>query len=76
MLPAMQRLADWLDKSGKTQEELAQLLGVAQASISEWVTGRALPTLKNLRALSTRTGISIDELLETAKPKGKRKADA
>ncbi len=42
----MASLKDWAEhaKHGD-QKELAELLGVSQATLNHWITGRRLPTL-------------------------------
>lgn len=45
-----------------TQSELAQLLGVSQANISQWETGEAMPRADKLPELAKVFGCSIDDL--------------
>lgn len=61
----MDRLARWLESTDTTQIVLAEKVGVSQPTISDWLNGRTTPTVENLRRLSTITGLSIDEILET-----------
>ena len=46
-----------------TQEELAELLFVSRTAISKWESGRGLPNIDSLKAISKVFSISIDELL-------------
>lgn len=45
-----------------TQSELAQLLGVSQANISQWETGEAMPRADKLPELAKILKCSIDDL--------------
>lgn len=58
----MEALRNWLIATGISQAALARDLDVSQPCVSDWVTGQSFPTLANLRKLSTRTGLSLDEL--------------
>lgn len=50
-----------------TQEEVAAHLGISFQSVSKWERGDGYPDITMLPALSNYFGISIDELLGTAK---------
>lgn len=47
-----------LEERGMTQKELAKEIGVSQTRISDYVSGRAEPTLKVARLLCTALGIA------------------
>lgn len=49
-----------------TQEELAEKLGRAQASVSAWESGKQIPAVPVLYALSRELGIDAEVLLEAA----------
>ena len=46
-----------------TQEQLAEMLGVTNRSVSRWENGRCLPDLSLLQEISEALGVSISELL-------------
>jgi HTH-type transcriptional regulator/antitoxin HigA len=48
---------------GITQKELAEMLGVSPSRISEYMTGKAEPTLKVARILNKKLDIDADFLL-------------
>ena len=54
-------------KAGLTQEEVAKHLGVRQATISWWESGRGFPKAQKLPALARLYGCTIDELFAFAK---------
>ena len=49
-------------KSGLSQEQLAEKIGVSRQAISKWEGGLSTPELDKLKALSECFQISIDEL--------------
>ena len=48
---------------GMSQTELAEALGVDQTTVSAWETGKAEPTIFNLRRLADILGVSPGDLL-------------
>jgi transcriptional regulator with XRE-family HTH domain len=63
----MERLARYLKDTQTSQAALAQLLGVSQPTISDWIHGEKTPSADNLKVIATKTGLSIDELLGVRK---------
>lgn len=49
-------------KSGLSQEQLAEKIGVSRQAVSKWEGGLSIPELDKLKALSEFFHISIDEL--------------
>lgn len=56
-------------KSGLSQEQLAEKIGVSRQAISKWETGASAPDLEKLRVLSECFGVTLDQLAG-AKPVG------
>ncbi|MBQ7875121.1 MAG: helix-turn-helix transcriptional regulator [Oscillospiraceae bacterium] len=50
-------------KSGFSQEELAEKLGVSRQAVSRWESGTAMPDSPNLLQISNLFGVSADYLL-------------
>ena len=50
---------------GMTQEELAAELYVSRTAISKWESGRGVPNIESLKAISKFFSVSIDELLSS-----------
>ena len=53
-----------------TQEQLAELLGVTNRSVSRWENGRNMPDFDLLMELSRRYDVSVEEILD-----GERRAE-
>lgn len=51
------QLREWRTEAGLDQEELAQLLGVRQQTISEWERGRARPHYARATAIDSAFGL-------------------
>ena len=51
-------------KSGLSQEELGEKLGVARQTISKWELGETSPDLKQAKELSKIFNVSLDELVD------------
>lgn len=45
-----------------TQEEAGAMLGVSRVTISNWESGKSLPSLKNVKRLSDLYEIPVDNL--------------
>jgi DNA-binding XRE family transcriptional regulator len=50
--------------NGRSQEELAALLGVSRQSVSKWETGDALPEISKLLPMARSFGVTTDWLLD------------
>ena len=59
----MRALKTYLELTDTTQLAFAKRLNVEQATVSQWISGRHLPSAAKLRRISEETGISIDKLL-------------
>lgn len=51
-------------RSGLSQEELAERVGVSRQAVSKWELGTALPELDKLKLLAKTFGVSTDWLLD------------
>ena len=58
-----EKLQELRKNRGLTQEELAESLYVSRTAISKWESGRGLPSIDSLKAISKFFAISLDELL-------------
>ena len=51
-------------KSGMSQEQLAERLGITRQSVSKWEAGSSMPEISKLIALSELFQVSLDYLLK------------
>lgn len=51
-------------KKGLSQEELAEMIGVARQTISKWELGETSPDIKQSKELSKIFNVSLDELVD------------
>ena len=58
-----QRLQVYRKEMGLSQEALAEQLGVSRQSVSKWEQGSSFPETDKLLDLSSRMGLTLDELL-------------
>jgi len=62
------RLVELRKKSGLSQEDLADKIGVSRQAVSKWETASASPDTDNLICLAKLYGVSLDDLLNTEQP--------
>ncbi len=60
-----EKLQYFRKKSNLTQEELAEKLFVSRTAVSKWESGRGMPSISSLKAISEVFNVSIDELLSS-----------
>lgn len=58
-----EKLQELRKKKGLTQEELAKEIYVSRTAVSKWESGRGVPNIESLKALSAFFSVSIDDLL-------------
>ena len=49
---------------GYSQRDLANLLGISDAAVCKWETGKATPTTANLINMARLFGVSLDALTQ------------
>lgn len=59
----MNRIKELREKAGKQQKELAIDLGVSQPTVSDWESGRKIPSAKSTSKLADYFQVPIDYLL-------------
>ena len=57
-------LTRYIAQSGKTQKELADMLGVAQSTFNNWCTGVRYPRMDKVEQLARYFGIQKSDLIE------------
>lgn len=69
------RLLSFRKKSGFSQEELAEKIGVSRQAVSKWERAEASPDTDNLIALAAVYGVTLDELITGGSTDGKPERD-
>ena len=59
-----ENLTRYTERSGKTQKELAELVGVAQSTFNDWCKGKKYPRIDKIEILSKHFGILKSDLIE------------
>lgn len=54
----------YVEKSGKTQKELCEILSVSTSTFSDWMNGRAYPRIDKIEMMANYFGILKSDLIE------------
>ena len=54
----------YIEKSGKTQKQLAAIVDVAQSTFNDWATGKKYPRIDKIEILANYFGILKSDLIE------------
>lgn len=57
-------LSYYIELSGKTQKELAEIVGVAYSTFNDWVKAKNYPRIDKIEALASYFGIKKSDLIE------------
>lgn len=68
-------LAYYVNASGKSQKELAAIVGVAASTFSEWMKGNKYPRIDKIEILADYFGILKSDLIEDKRPIEQRAAE-
>ena len=60
-----EKLQELRKKGGLTQEELAEILFVSRTAVSKWESGRGMPSIESLKAISKFFAVTLDDLLSS-----------
>lgn len=60
-----EKLQELRKQKGLTQEELSEILYVSRTAVSKWESGRGLPNIESLKAISKYFSVTLDELLSS-----------
>lgn len=60
-----EKLQELRKQRGLTQEELAEKLYVSRTAISKWESGRGVPNIESLKAISKFFAVTLDDLLSS-----------
>ena len=59
-----ERIKECRQRSGLSQEKVAQLVGVSRQAVTKWESGQSAPNTENLFRLAEIFGTSVDLLLQ------------
>lgn len=57
-------LRHYIELSGKTQKQLAEIVGVAQSTFNDWATAKKYPRIDKIEILANYFGIQKSDLIE------------
>lgn len=57
-------LTRYIERSGKTQKEIAEVIGVAASTFNNWVMGHKYPRIDKIEMLANYFGILKSDLIE------------
>lgn len=57
-------LSYYLERSGKTQRELAEVVGVAHSTFNDWIKAKKYPRIDKIEILADYFGILKSDLIE------------
>src|SRR5687767_7349028 len=61
-------IKQWMDRHGLTQANLAAKIGVRQATVSDWITGKSQPRTSAFRAMAKVSRQSFAEFFAELMP--------
>lgn len=59
-----QNLSYYIERSGKSKKELAEIVGVAPSTFNEWTKGKKYPRIDKIEILASYFGILKSDLIE------------
>lgn len=65
----------YMDRSGKTQKEMAEIIGVTAPTFHEWVKGKKFPRIDKVQKLADYFGILKSDLIEDKQEQEKPVSD-
>jgi len=54
----------YLERSGRTQKEIAEIVGASTSAVNDWMKGKAYPRIDKLEMLANFFGILKSDLIE------------
>ena len=68
-----ENLKFYLSRSGKTQKELSELLGISPSAFNDWIKAKKYPRIDKLEMLANIFGIQKSDLIEKRNPETEKK---
>ena len=57
----------YMDRAGKTQRDMAEIVGVSTATFSEWINAKKYPRIDKIEKMAEYFGILKSDLIEEKK---------
>lgn len=57
-------LRKYMESSGKTQKDMAEIVGVSTATFSEWINAKKYPRIDRIEIMANYFGIQKSDLIE------------
>ena len=57
-------LRRYMERAGKTQRDMAEIVGVSTATFSEWINAKKFPRIDKIEMLSIYFGVQKSDLIE------------
>lgn len=57
----------YMDRAGKTQRDMAEIVGVSTATFSEWINAKKYPRIDKIEKMADYFGILKSDLIEEKK---------
>ena len=57
----------YVEKSGKNQKEMSEIVGVATSTFNDWMKGKAYPRIDKIEIMANYFGIQKSDLIEDKK---------
>ena len=54
----------YLERSGRTQKEIAEIVGASTSAVNDWMKGKAYPRIDKIELLANYFGILKSDLIE------------
>jgi len=67
-----ENLRYWMDKRGVKQADVAEALGISEAAVSFWLSGKKYPTMGKIQKLADYLDVRTSDLIEYSRRPGKK----
>ena len=54
----------YLERSGKTQKEIAEIIGASTSAVNDWMKGKSYPRIDKIELLANHFGVLKSDLIE------------
>jgi transcriptional regulator with XRE-family HTH domain len=65
-------LSYYMEKSGRSQIEVAEIVGVSKSTFNEWVKGKKYPRIDKIEKLANYFGVLKSDLIEERTPEHRK----